>query len=193
MSSWADLIGDSVKHLLLKDDDFRANISNIQSVQDARSQTRRLLSNLKDKLDILIKNVDFLVPSKGLILEKDEYGKMEHYINLDNVPLETKFTLKDNFLRNPLSTLIEIPQEYQKEYQEDDNQKTFVLHFNFGNEEYTSMSRVQFQVPNDQNLISVLRFLMQQESSFNFGSIPANQNTHKLIQELIRYGYIKKI
>jgi hypothetical protein len=192
-SSWADLIGDSIKHLLLRDDNFRTNISNIQSVQDARAQTSKLLLCLKDKLDILIKNVDFLVPSKGLILEKDEYGKMEHHINLDNVQLETEFKLKDNFLRNPLCTLIEIPQEYLKEYQEDDNQKIFVLHFNFGNEEYTSMSRVQFQVPNDQQLLSALRFLRQQELSFNFGSIPANQKTHKLLQELIKYGYIKKI
>lgn len=170
---WADTAADAVRQLLLRDDAWRSGMSKLPPNGKAetklspkhlygRAHMQKLLDSLKQKVAAL--SVDDLFPQ--FITGQMDSHQFQKYTDMKFSDLEVGGASSTRmFRRNPLSVMFEsvAPQfeEIDDEGDESDDDagstvysgsdqppvSRFTVHFNFGNEEYDSLVRVELWIP----------------------------------------------
>ncbi|KAL9652162.1 hypothetical protein ABK040_013931 [Willaertia magna] len=172
-TNYAELVTQGIYQLLLKDEKWRQGIDRVYSPNDLRQKLDNLLKTLKTDIGEL-KAEDF-VPEKGLvdIVDKDNIliGK-----GIDESREKKAEKVSDSFRANPLAVLIPvandlgekepnlskvdqqdilmdedgellIPEDTEDRPEITEDMIKYVLHINWGNDEFESLIRVAFYLP----------------------------------------------
>ncbi|KAL0483700.1 hypothetical protein AKO1_013954 [Acrasis kona] len=118
-TSWSDVVVDGLKQILNVHDQWRAGISNIHSVQDARNQLTPLLDQLKSGKLFEDLTAERLIPNQGLILPRQRV--LDFCTGQLTTSQQSNIKGSDSFAFNPLFILIHVPSEHDEGEQEEED------------------------------------------------------------------------
>ena len=157
---WSDIVCSAIHCLLNKDLKWRKGIL-INNENESKEYLSNLLNDLKKKIEIL--RTDDIMPN-SIFMPRDEHqNKKDEKI---------KFDLNSKFRMNPISVLIYSNQKY-------------IIHNNFGNEDVSSIIRIELNIKKDLN--SILDWIRIQKDFFYLKDFPDIKNLKfEKIENLIR-------